>query len=117
MPATLTRCLNASPAASGIGRDRGGRGASQSSCNRAETVRTISCLRALGGSFRSMGARLTSAIVVAALLACGGEVPQTDRDEQRARCSKQAGFDPAASDLERMLKTLKDEGLRKTFVP
>ena len=57
-----------------------------------------------------MSARLASAVVVAALLACGGEVPQADRDEQRAKCSKHAGFDLTASDD--ALAKLREEGCR-----
>jgi hypothetical protein len=57
-----------------------------------------------------MAVRSTSAIVLAALLVCGGEVPQADRNEQRARCSTQAGFDPAASDD--ALAKLREEGCR-----
>jgi hypothetical protein len=41
---------------------------------------------------------LVGACVLIALFACGGEVAQADRDEVRAKCKKEAGFDQARSD-------------------
>jgi hypothetical protein len=54
---------------------------------------------------------LASFSVFFALLACGGsEVAQADRDEVRAKCAKESGFDQAASDS--AFQKLREEGCR-----
>lgn len=53
---------------------------------------------------------LAAAGVLLALLACGGEVKQAERDEARAKCEKEVGFDKVAS--ESALAKLKSEGCK-----
>jgi hypothetical protein len=53
---------------------------------------------------------LQSLFVLVALLACGGEVAQADRDEVRAKCAKEPGFDQPQSDA--AFAALKTDGCR-----
>jgi hypothetical protein len=54
--------------------------------------------------------RIASLVLFCALLACGGEIAQAERDEVRAKCAKEAGFDQAGSDA--ALAALKADGCR-----